>query len=314
MKFLVAIAVIVGSVALALSSVKLSSSTIDLDASAQTVSIGVTKDAVTLDPFVVTKAIFYGPGQIDAFGQIAPFESSFSVTRRDISLPLMTLQGLKLEPGVILTMKKQPGGELTFELFLDSPRSWQFSLFAQGHLESEADGSVRSTQSAAPQPFRVSLPKGPVRLAVTLAEEEWVERLPVTANILSFFDGGEKDGVPFRFSALDAGHVRFGEIELDDGKNKELELRAGQPFFIEPASAGVVRFLKLSKEGVALQYTGMVSTLGVGWNERGATSFMPSYLTLYSSKDWVRQGLSAIFAVLGLYLAFLQIPAARASK
>lgn len=296
---LIAFIVIVGSIALALSSLKLPSSTIDLDASAQSVAFGVTKDPVTLDPFLVTKAAFYGPGLIETSEGASSFQSIFSLAGDLLSSPL-TFQGVKLEPGTTARIRKKPGAERAFEIVLDSPRPWLFAMFAQGRIDAETDGQSRSLQSLAPRSFRVSLPKGTARLSVTLAEEFWTERMPMPVALLSFFDNGEKDGVPFRFSALDSGHVRFGDIELDDGKNKEMELRPGQPFFIAPARDGVIRYLRLSKEGVALQYSGGVSAIATGWDGEPPTSHMPSLLSFIFSKDWVKQGLSVIFGLAGL--------------
>jgi hypothetical protein len=296
---IIALIVIVGSIALALSSMKLPSSTIDLDVAAQSVALGVTKEPVTLDPFLVTKATFYGPGSIETSDGSSSFRSMFTLAGDLLTSPL-TFQSIKLEPGVTVRIRKQPGGERAFDILLESPKGWLFSTFAQGRFDTETDGQSHAVQSQAPKTFRVRLPKGVVRLSVTLAEEVWTGRMTMPVASVSFFDGGEKDGVPFRFSALDRGHVRFGDIELDDGKNKEMELRPGQPFLIAPATDGVVRFLKLSKEGVALQYSGGVSAIATGWNEASLTSHMPSLLSFIFSKDWVKQGLAIVFSLLGL--------------
>ncbi len=297
MRKVIAIAVIMGSITLALSSIKLPRSAIDLDASTQTVSIGVAKDTV-LDPFVVTKVVFYAPGEFDD----AAFKTSVAVTKTEASPGQMTLQGLKLEPGSTLKIRKQPGAEKTFDLFLNSPGPSQFSLLTQGGIETATDGSLRSVQSPVPKSFRINVPEGVARLVISLAEDQWLERLPLSAASLSFFDGGEKNGVPYRFSAIDSGRVRFSEIELDDGKNRELELRLGQPFFLEPASNGFVRFLKLSQEGIALQYTGAVSALGTGWEGLAPTSHMPSILSYLFSLQWLKQSLSIILSVAGLFI------------
>lgn len=297
MRIVIALAIIMGSITLAFSSIKLPRSAIDLDASTQAVSIGIAKETV-LDPFVITKAVFYGPGEVDD----AAFQSSLGLTRTEASPGQMTLQGFKLEPGTALKIRKQPGAESTYEFLINSPSTWELSLLAQGRIETDTDGVSRPSQSAAPQSFRISFPAGAARLVITLAEEQWLERLPLWAVSLSFFDGGEKDGVPYRFSAIDNGHVRFSEIELEDGKNRELELRLGQPFFLEPAANGFVRFLKLSKDGIALQYTGTVSALGTGWDGIAPTNHMPSILSYLFSLQWLKQTLSVILSIAGLLI------------
>jgi hypothetical protein len=296
-----------------LSSLKISSTPVDLDAESQTLSF-TAAEAGELSPFAIGSVVFYGSGQADIGGTITPFRSNFSVTKADASQPLMTMRGLTLEAGTAVKIRKRPDTEKSFDLEVRGGGARQFLLLAQGQLQIEADGASHTVQAQIPQSIRVSEQDGPARFALVLAEREWSEKRPVHASALSFFDGGEKDGVPYAFSTLDSGHVRFSEIELDDGKNKELDLRAGQPFFVKPKQAGGIRLLKLSAAGINVRYSGEVASLGTGWTEQDPTSHMPSWLVFLASKDWVKQAASALLAAYGLYFAYWQARTARSQR
>jgi hypothetical protein len=305
---------VVAGIVLSLSSIQLKSTPVDLDAASQAVSLSYAGDKHSLAPFVVTSATFYGAGEIESSNTKTRFSTNFTVNRLDTALPLMSLQGLTLETGTQLKVRKRPGLANSFEIQVQARSPQQFTLLAQGHYEVETDGVRRDVKSEIPEVFQINMSEGAVTLALTLAEPEWSERRPFSIASLSFFDGGEEDGVPYHFSALDTGHIRFGEINQNDGKNYELELRSGQPFFMVSKIPGLVRYLKLSREGISIQFSGDIKDIGTGWDEEATTHHMPTLLAYISSKDWVRHTVSGVLAVLGLLLAYFQVRAGGADK
>lgn len=313
-RYIAVIVFVVAGIVLSLSSIQLGSTPVDLDAASQAVSLSFAGDRRSLAPFVVTSATFYGAGEIESSDTKTRFQTNFTVNRLDTSLPLMSLQGLTLETRAQLKVRKRPGLTNSFEIQVQAPLPQQFTLLAQGHFEVETDGTRREVKVEIPEVFQINMSEGAATLALTLAEPEWSERLPLSVTSLSFFDGGEKDGVPYHFSALDAGHIRFGEINQNDGKNDELELRSGQPFFMVSKKPGQVRYLKLSQKGISIQFSGDIKDIGTGWEKETTTHHMPSYLAYISSKDWVRHAVSGVLAVLGLLLAYFQVRAGGADK
>lgn len=306
-RHLVVLSLVVIGAILALSSVRLRSTEVDIDATLQAMSFTVAGDkAVTLAPFVVTDVTFYGSGQVVTRGAPASFQSTFGVSKKSSEGALMTLQGLKLQPGAKLRIRKRPGNEHPFELEVEANAPPKFQLLVQGQVEAKIDSRPWLEQSLSPHTFDINLPEGPVTFTLKLAETEWSERRAFNVSALSFFDGGDNDGVPFRFGALDRGHLRFSEIQWDDGRNRELELRVGQPFILKPLPSSTVRYLKLSQTGIVVQFSGAVSDIATGWDDHTATSHMPSYLALVTSKDWVKQALSGLIAAFGLLLTYFQ--------
>jgi hypothetical protein len=336
-RYIAVIVFVVAGIVLSLSSIPLRSTLVDLDAKSQAISISFASDRPSqapdkrsqapnkrsqvpdkrsLSPFVVTSATFYGAGEIESSNTKTSFQTNFTVNRLDTALPLMSLQGLTLETDAQLKVRKRPGLANSFEIQVQTSSPQQFTLLAQGHYEVETDGVRRDVKSEIPEVFQINMSEGAASLALTLAEPEWSERRPFSIGSLSFFDGGEEDGVPYHFSALDTGHIRFGEINLNDGKNYELELRSGQPFFMVPQKKipGLVRYLMLSREGISIQFSGDIKDVGTGWDEEATTHHMPTLLAYISSKDWVRHTVSGVLAVLGLLLAYFQVRAGGADK
>lgn len=320
-RYVAVIVFVVAGIVLSLSSIQLRSTLVDLDAKSQAVSFSFAGDRPSqapdkrsLSPFVVTSVTFYGAGEIESSNTKTRFQTNFTVNRLDTALPLMSLQGLTLETGAQLKVRKRPGLANSFEIQVQTPSPQQFTLLAQGHLEVETDGASRDVKSEIPEVFQINMAEGTATLALTLAEPEWSERRPLSIDSLSFLDGGEKDGVPYHFSALDTGHIRFGEISQNDGKNYELELRSGQPFFMVSKIPGLVRYLKLSREGISIQFSGDIKDVGTGWDKETTTHHMPTLLAYISSKDWVRHAVSGVLAVLGLLLAYFQVRAGGANK